>query len=240
MGYVIAIATIIIYCLSKNKANIVRKDMEEIRRKEIEKSEIFKAKYTDVRLENSIRALIQNRDKEARDKVNEEIYAAFDQMEHWNGYRPYISLEDEVDMAVDIMLANRGKISLTAERRGYKSYLSPTETAKRIDYTTRDKASIASLRKDIAMEIRQYERKIKQREFVSWIRDTLMEQGVVVVPLSKTTGGIWDNTYVWEGSYATVCVSENNLDSLYATRIENPVPVIPTPIDIPDPYYKKK
>ena len=153
----------------------------------------FEAAYTSKQLEDAITAAFDDKDKVK--SIHQEVDSAFQQMKSWNGVRLLLNTtefsyrgkpsknkfaEQEKQMfedrkvAMDIMLANRGKVSIDAARLGYKSYV-------QFSYNS----TVQNLKE------RQY-------ELVSWIRDTLKEQSVELTPVYVED--VARRVYGWQGS----------------------------------------
>lgn len=155
----------------------------------------FDAAYMDKSIEDAIRVLFD--DKDRLEEAHREVDLAFQQMPHWCGESLYLhpsefayknnkftqkaykdlskKMERDRQLALDIMLANRGKVASNATWSGYPSYV------------TQPYSDAFQLIKE------------QQFEFVAWIRDTLQKQGVQLTPICVTSaGGV---TYGWLGSH---------------------------------------
>lgn len=155
--------------------------------------EAWAVRHTDSKMEARLREIMD--DPAYFQEIIKELRSAFAQMPSWS-YREYgaVIRADQLpakmakasvttrrdfilrerDLALDIMLANRGKVSTSAASFGY-------------DVPNRALFSTSSFdRKD---------------ELARWIESTLRSQGVDV-ELTYRQNGAGDRTYVWVGSMA--------------------------------------
>lgn len=186
---------------SINRCDKARKTMYnrkvEIWEKEIES---FLKTYTDESLEAVIRSCFDDVSK--HDELRIEIDSAIQEMPAWKNRKLILhicdftyqnkytkkefliqneQMKEDKKVALDILLANRGKVSIRAAREGYRSYVykeSSTDT------------------RELAM---------MQFEFVGWIRDALCKHETKLQPVFiKNSIGI--TFYGWLGSQAAPCI----------------------------------
>lgn len=228
MAIIIAVflIAVLLYMVLKDKAGEHRYNNAK---KEYDAStDGFDALYTDPQLEDSILACFDN--SAGLPELHREIACAFCQMSRWKGthlllhtsefsYKAkftkrefdsqYKQMCGDRKIALDILLANRGKVSHEAAWLGYKSYVVQ-------QYTD-------------SMQL------LKERQFelVEWICSTLDKQGVHLTPVYVCDAA--RRVYGWRGSKlapekqwgtATVKPFDHSL-------IERPN------VAIPDPYYGK-
>lgn len=152
----------------------------------------FAEHYTNKQLEDAIRQAFS--DDTQLPAIRNEVNMAFQQMESWRGERVVLCTSDftylkgkftqkayrenteqmyrDRHLAMDILLANRGKVSSDSNRSGYNSYFNT-------EYQ--------------ALKERQY-------ELVEWIQNTLKKQGVSITPVCVDKTG--SRYYAWLGSFA--------------------------------------
>ena len=152
----------------------------------------FAEHYTNKQLEDAIRQAFS--DDTQLPAIRNEVNMAFQQMESWRGERVVLCTSDftypkgkftqkayrenteqmyrDRHLAMDILLANRGKVSSDSNRSGYNSYLNTEYQAL----------------------------KEQQYELVEWIQNTLKKQGVSITPVCVDKTG--SRYYAWLGSFA--------------------------------------
>ena len=152
----------------------------------------FAEHYTNKQLEDAIRQAFS--DDTQLPAIRNEVNMAFQQMESWRGERVVLCTSDftypkgkftqkayqkntermnrDRHLAMDILLANRGKVSSDSNGSGYNSYLNTEYQAL----------------------------KEQQYELVEWIQNTLKKQGVSITPVCVDKTG--SRYYAWLGSFA--------------------------------------
>lgn len=152
----------------------------------------FAEHYTNKQLEDAIRQAFS--DDTQLPAIRNEVNMAFQQMESWRGERVVLCTSDftypkgkftqkayrenteqmyrDRRLAMDILLANRGKVSSDSNGSGYNSYLNTEYQAL----------------------------KEQQYELVEWIQNTLKKQGVSITPVCVDKTG--SRYYAWLGSFA--------------------------------------
>jgi hypothetical protein len=158
--------------------------------KENSEREAWITAHTDRQLEERLKRYIAN--PECYDDVVEEIVPVFKGLEHWASKGSYLLILHERYMpttkkaeehrkmvnknrkiALDILLANRGKVSTDSALWGYRAYLE------------RDGYGADELKKS-------------QFELVQWIRNTLNNEGENVELMCSVRSGC--STYYWVGT----------------------------------------
>lgn len=184
----------------------------------------FDALYTNPQLEDSILASFD--DTTRLPEIHREISFALDQMKHWTDVQvllhtsefsfkgkftkrefdlQYKQMCEDRKLALDILLANRGKVSHEAAWLGYRSYAVQ-------QYTD-------------SMQL------LKERQFelVEWICSTLDKQGVHLTPVYVCDAA--RRVYGWRGSKlapekqwgaATIQPFDHSLIARPGTAIPNP------------------
>lgn len=192
----------------------------------------FDELYVDKSIEEAIRAMFD--DKSKLGDIHKEVDLAMGEMEHWRGSHIYLNptefvykngkftqkaykdfsrmMERDRQVALDIMLANRGKVSKNASLSGYDTYICT-------DYS-------------------EYKQQLKEKQFelVAWIQKKLERQGVRLSPVYVCSDAACTKRYAWLGSHyapdppfgtATYKPFQHSL-------------VEPPRAAIPKPYYDKK
>lgn len=188
-------------------------------------SDDFNRKFVDKRLEESISIAFEN--EESATAIKEEVHQALKHINSWNGYSLTLTRSDcarlkgwkqkqaerklngDRELALNIMLANRGKVSSRSATHGYETYFILDGHSKA---------------------------KLQQFELVEWITNTLEKQGVHVTPIYKFAYGT--SVYGWLGSFAVpndkpMDTIRYEIKPFVRALIEQPV------VDIPKPYYKR-
>lgn len=149
-------------------------------------------KHTNEALERSLRARMD--DPSFYQEVLEEVLPAFRQMPSWSYRNSIVIRADQLsakmaklnaktrqnfivrerNIALDIMLANRGKVSTTAANFGYDVFNRALSGTNNLD---------------------------RRDELARWIESTLRSQGVDI-KLTCKQNEAGDKKYVWVGSYA--------------------------------------
>lgn len=225
MPIIIALALVLaIGCLGlRDKKNERKYQRETEERKSL--SDDFNSRFVGKGLEESISIAFEN--EENATAIKTEVYQALKQMSSWDGYSLTLTRSDCVqlkgwkekskknklngdrELALNIMLANRGKVSSYSATHGYETYFILDGHSKA---------------------------KLQQFELVEWIANTLGKQGIHITPVCKFAYGT--SVYGWLGSFAVP--KDRAMDTLYyEVKPFTKALVEHTPVNIPEPYYKK-
>lgn len=188
-------------------------------------SDDFNRRFVDKRLEESISIAFES--EESATAIKDEVHRALKQINSWNGYSLTVTRSDcarlkgwkekqaerklngDRELALNIMLANRGKVSNHSATHGYETYFILEGHSKA---------------------------KLQQFELVEWIADTLEKQGIHITPIYKFAYGT--SVYGWLGSFAVpkdraMDTLYYEVKPFTKALIEQPV------VDISKPYYKR-
>lgn len=179
MALVIAVVLILIIGVEVlgDKAKTKRRDSELAKRNAMHDEWV--ARYVDCRLESRLREFIDNnRNSEA---VDEEVLPVLRELKEFSRYcspdpigHMMRSFPEYRKVALDIMLAKRGKVSHESAIWGYRAYL---------------------LRSAYALKFEQF-------ELVNWIKNTLNQQGYDVNLVYSGIGDskVPSDCYYWVGT----------------------------------------
>lgn len=193
MSLVIAVVLIVaLFCIARSdKAK--ERDFDARQKAWMTPCDDFERAYTSPVLEREIKIALS--DKTKRAAICREVNAALQEMPGWSKYRCdeeknlkyFVSgellYESQTssfygnDLAVDILLANRGKVTEYAAQYGYKSYMSSDDCS----------GAIQNLKESA------YEK-------IEWIQKALRKHGVELTPVHAGVG--CRSRYAWLGSYA--------------------------------------
>lgn len=234
MALVVAVI-LIIFVLGKMAVEKGGEYEYEQKKQEREKiSSAFEEKYVDKLLEDQLWDYV--RDERNFDAVAKEMYAAFAEMEHFKDVNVLLlnkgcidyslskkKIEEQTDLmidnqqlAVDIMLANRGKISTYVSIFGHEAHIYPDGSSELFKY--------------------------RAFELIEWIRDTLKKQGVVAVPVYiKQNDTMVDRggKYCWKGSSEEVFARTFPDELTYTILPFDRSLIEKKQHKIPKPYYEK-
>jgi len=149
----------------------------------IEKNDVsgtFKSIFIDAKLERELHDFIL--DERNLPQVSEEVLKAFSEMEHFRDIKDFSLHNSYFNIewaALDIMLANRGKIRALCNTCGYDCKFYP-------GYNEKDELA-----------------KVRAYEFVEWLEKTLTAQGLPAKILVRARG--YNSKYVWACSSASYC-----------------------------------
>lgn len=136
----------------------------------------FRDEYTNRQFENQVLAFVEN--PEHREQVNQEIAEALSEMRYQKRGHQHLSVQDKLD----ILLANRGKVSSRGAELGYW-----------IGYRSDGKGNGKGYVRDLDDELEQY-------GFMVWLQRALQKQGKMVELVVMKTGAEIPFGYAWKGS----------------------------------------
>ena len=136
----------------------------------------FRDEYTNRQFENQVLAFVEN--PEHREQVNQEIAEALSEMRYQKRGHQHLSVQDKLD----ILLANRGKVSSRGAELGYW-------IGYRSDGTGNGKGYV----RDLDDELEQY-------GFMVWLQRALQKQGKKAELVVMKTGAEIPFGYAWKGS----------------------------------------
>lgn len=230
MALVIAVILGIVLLCIKCTGNISKAEYNRKVEKWKSGIETFRKTYTDESLEAAIRSCFDDVSK--LDKLRIEIDTSIQEMPAWKNRKLILHICDftyknkytkkeflmqsermneDKKVALDILLANRGKVSIRAARDGYRSYV-----YKENNSDTRNLA-------------------IMQYELVEWISDTLQKQGISLEPVFVNNIGI--TFYGWLGSQAAP--DPPFASEMERRSFSRDIITFPALLDISEPFYKK-
>lgn len=136
----------------------------------------FRDEYTNRQFENQVLAFVEN--PEHREQVNQEIAEALSEMRYQKRGHQHLSVQDKLD----ILLANRGKVSSRGAELGYW-----------IGYRSDGKGKGKGYVRDLDDELEQY-------GFMVWLQRALQKQGKKAELVVMKTGAEIPFGYAWKGS----------------------------------------
>ena len=201
MPLIIAIVLILIIGLKVAGDKAQTKQYEDKSANLSNTHDVWVARHVNHELESQLREFISNRDN--YDAIREEVSPVLEKLEHWGNFSN-LSLYDDLQgksvqytkayretirhdrkVVLDILLANRGKVSSDSAVWGYKAYLScENDTLK-----------------------------LSQFELVEWIKNTMNQQGYNVDLVYSGCGDsqVPKDCYYWIGTRnALPLVGETN------------------------------
>lgn len=181
MWLILSVVLIIIFGGLKTAYSIKDLSYNSEKKRRDEEHDWFISSYTDKTLENNIRNYIN--DESNFENVCCEVHKAFLEMPHWSNVKFRFPAEIyNSRLVLDIMLANRGKLSESSAIFGITNPWGGS--TKYID-------------------------RLKSYELVEWIQNTLVTQKVYVTPIliGELKG---HSTYYWKGTRTEIINRETS------------------------------
>lgn len=175
MALIIAIVLIVIVGIKVADDKARTRQYKNESAKRFKQHDEWVSLHVDSELESRLNSFISNKDN--YNAVWEEVSATFKKLEHWKNFTKFSLLKDK-KIVLDIMLANRGKVSFDAAVFGYRAYLSSESDML----------------------------KKSQFELVEWIRDTLNQKGADVDLIYSGVGDslVPADCYYWIGTMSSL------------------------------------